>query len=169
MVSIRFACALLAVGSAAAVACASTGEPSTKASAPATVISAQPSESLLPLLERTLPNVHGKSFTAAVVAFPPGARAVPHQHGDAFVYAYVLEGSVWSKLAGEPTRTYHQGQNWVEQPGARHLLTENTSRTEPARLLVVFISDTGAPLKTPLLVNHAPLTGPADDRPATIP
>jgi hypothetical protein len=44
-------------------------------------------------------------------------------------------------------RTYHQGQNWVEQPGAHHLLTENTSRTKPAKLLVIFISNTGDKLK----------------------
>jgi hypothetical protein len=41
----------------------------------------------------------------------------------------------------------HQGENWVEQPGAHHLLTENTSRTKPAKLLVVFVSNTGDPLK----------------------
>ncbi|HVH30590.1 MAG TPA: hypothetical protein VNA31_02840 [bacterium] len=44
-------------------------------------------------------------------------------------------------------RTYHQGQNWVEPPGSHHLLTENTSPTKPAKLLVVFISNTGAKLK----------------------
>ena len=68
---------------------------------------------------------------------------MPHRHGSAFVYAYVLEGTVRSQLAGEPVRTYHQGENWVEQPGAHHLLTENTSRAKPAKLLVVFISKTG--------------------------
>jgi len=43
--------------------------------------------------------------------------------------------------------TYHQGDNWVEPPGAHHLLTENTSPTERARLLVVFVSNTGDKLK----------------------
>jgi hypothetical protein len=52
-----------------------------------------------------------------------------------------------SQLDGAPRRTYHQGENWVEQPGAHYVLTENTSRTEPAKLLVVFISNTGAKLK----------------------
>ncbi|MGI5272469.1 cupin domain-containing protein [Nonomuraea sp. CA-218870] len=75
------------------------------------------------------------------------ARAAPHRHGDAFVYAYVLEGTVRSRLGGEPARTYRQGENWVEQPGAHHVLTENTSPTRPAKLLVVFISDTGDRLK----------------------
>jgi quercetin dioxygenase-like cupin family protein len=91
--------------------------------------------------------VRGKTFTSAIVDFPPTARAAPHRHGEAFVYAYVLDGTVASKLDGEPMRTYHQGENWAEQPGAHHVLTANTSRTEPAKLLVVFISNTGDRLK----------------------
>jgi quercetin dioxygenase-like cupin family protein len=98
-------------------------------------------------VEQPLPNVKGKTFTSEIVYFPPNARAAPHRHGSAFVYAYVLEGTVRSQLAGEPVRTYHQGQNWVEPPGAHHLLTENTSPTKPAKLLVIFISNTGAKLK----------------------
>ena len=113
----------------------------------AATVSKPPSETLSPLFEQALPNVKGKTFTSAIVDFPPAARAVPHRHGEAFVYAYVLEGTVRSQLAGQPVRTYHQGENWVEQPGAHHVLTENTSRTKPAKLLVVFISNTGDKLK----------------------
>jgi quercetin dioxygenase-like cupin family protein len=81
------------------------------------------------------------------VTFPPAARAAPHRHGDAFVYAYVLEGTVSSQLESEPMRTYHKDENWTEQPGAHHVATENASPTTPAKLLVVFISTTGAQLK----------------------
>ena len=109
--------------------------------------SAHPSETLAPLFEQVLPNVPGKTFTSAIVTFPPAARAVPHRHGDAFVYAYVLEGTVSSQLEGEPAHVYHQGENWSEPPGAHHLATENTSPTEPAKLLVVFIATTGEQLK----------------------
>ena len=108
---------------------------------------AYPSETLAPLFQQVLPNVPGKTFTSAIVTFPPAARAVPHRHGDAFVYAYVLEGTVSSQLEGEPAHVYHQGENWSEQPGAHHLATENASTTEPAKLLVVFIATTGEPLK----------------------
>lgn len=108
---------------------------------------APPSETLAPLLEQALPNVPGKTFTSATVAFPPAARAVPHRHGDAFVYAYVLEGTVSSQIEGQPDRVYRQGDSWSEGPGAHHLSTVNVSSTEPAKLLVVFIADTGQPLK----------------------
>jgi quercetin dioxygenase-like cupin family protein len=110
--------------------------------------SAHPSETLAPLYQQVLPNVAGKTFTSAIVTFPPAARALPHRHGDAFVYAYVLEGAVSSELEGQPAHVYHHGENWSEQPGAHHLATENTSPTEPAKLLVIFIATTGEQLKT---------------------
>ena len=144
----RFACGLLAAGvMATAAACSPAAGPATDKGPPAVTVSKPPSETLTPLLQMALPNVDGKTFTAATVAFPPAARAVPHRHGAAFVYAYVLKGTVASRLEGEPVRTYHRGENWVERPGAHHVLTENTSRTEPAKLLVVFVSNTGDKLK----------------------
>ncbi|MEV8613038.1 cupin domain-containing protein [Amycolatopsis sp. NPDC051373] len=106
-----------------------------------------PAESLTPLIQQALPDVQGKTFTSAIVDFPPGAVAAPHRHGQAFVYAYVLEGTVRSQLDDKPITTFHQGQNWVEQPGTHHVLTQNTSQTARARLLVVFVSDIGDPLK----------------------
>lgn len=105
-------------------------------------------ETLTPLIQQALPNVQGKTFTSARVTFPPGARAMPHRHGDAFLYAYVLDGAVRSQVDGEPLRMYHRGDNWVEQPGAHHVATQNASDTEPAELLVVFVSTTGEQLKT---------------------
>ncbi|GGO71921.1 cupin domain-containing protein [Nonomuraea cavernae] len=153
MIHVRSAGGLLAAGLvAASVGCAPTAERATAERATdqvpvAATVSQPPSETLSPLLEQALPNVQGKTFTSAIVNFPPAARAAPHRHGKAFVYAYVLEGTVRSRLGGEPVRTYSQGENWVEPPDAHHVLTENTSRTRPAKLLVVFVSNTGDELK----------------------
>jgi quercetin dioxygenase-like cupin family protein len=112
--------------------------------------SAEPSktETVSPVVQQDLPNVPGKSFTSVIVTFPPGARAAPHRHGQAFVFAYVLEGTVRSQLADEPVGIYATGQSWSEPPGAHHIMTENVSATLPAKLLVVFISDKGEPLKS---------------------
>ncbi|MEU7887537.1 cupin domain-containing protein [Microbispora bryophytorum] len=119
----------------------------TQEQAGAAMATGHPSESLKVLIQKALPNVPGKTFTSAIVTLPPDARATPHRHGDAFVYAYVLKGTVRSRLEGAPMRTYHQGENWTEQPGAHHVATENVSDKEPAELLVVFVSTTGDPLK----------------------
>jgi quercetin dioxygenase-like cupin family protein len=151
MIGTRIAVGLLTTAvTAMVVSCAAAAEP--KPDTPATTPQAgtaapHSSETLAPLFEQALPNVSGKTFTSAIVTFPPGARAVPHRHGGAFVYAYVLEGAVSSQLEGQSAHVYHQGENWSEQPGAHHLATENTSPTEPAKLLVVFIATTGEQLK----------------------
>lgn len=132
------------------VSCAQAASPKgeTAAAIPASDAAApHSSETLTPLLEQALPNVPGKTFTSAVVSFPPGARAVPHRHGDAFLYAYVVEGAVSSQLEGETAHVYHQGEYWTEQPGVHHLATENISSTESATLLVVFVATTGEHLK----------------------
>ncbi|MFF2924137.1 cupin domain-containing protein [Streptomyces celluloflavus] len=148
MITLRIAGGLLAVSTlAGATGCTASAQLTPAKTPTATAASEHPAETLTPLLQQALPNVKGKTFTSAVVSFPPRARAVPHRHGQAFVYAHVLEGTVRSKLDGKPATTYRQGQNWVEQPGAHHVLTENTSRTERAKLLVIFVSHTGDKLK----------------------
>jgi quercetin dioxygenase-like cupin family protein len=148
VIELRIAGGLLAVAPlTAATACSTSDQPAHAKEPTATVASTRPYETLKPLLQQALPNVKGKTFTSAIVDFPPNARAMPHRHGQAFVYAYVLEGTVRSQLDDEPISTYQPGENWVEQPGAHHVLTENTSQTERARLLVVFVSNTGDNLK----------------------
>ncbi|GAA3643146.1 cupin domain-containing protein [Nonomuraea antimicrobica] len=152
MIRVRFACGVLTAAGLVTAACAlpaehATGTAPVAAGMPVAAVTQPPPETLSPLYDQALPGVAGKTFTSALVDFPPAARAVPHRHGNAFVYAYVLQGTVRSRLGDGPVRTYRQGQNWVEPPGAHHVLTENTSRTAPARLLVIFISDTGAKLK----------------------
>ncbi|MFB6720868.1 cupin domain-containing protein [Kribbella sp. NPDC056345] len=99
------------------------------------------------LLQQALPNVQG-TFTSQIVDFPPGGAAPAHRHGRAFVYAYVLQGSVLSKVDASPATTYRQGENWFEDPGAHHVVAANASKTEPAKLLVVYVSTTGDSLQT---------------------
>jgi len=50
-----------------------------------------------------------------------------------------------------PVVTYRAGQNFSEMPGDRHTLDENASKTEPAKVLAVFVVDTDEKeLLTPL-------------------
>jgi quercetin dioxygenase-like cupin family protein len=146
MVGMQIASGILAAGMVVAgTPCFYAADRATAVTPAPALASQHPSDT--PVFTQPLPNVKGKTFTSVIVYFPPDARAAPHRHGSAFVYAYVLEGTVRSQLAGQPVRTYHQGQSWVEQPGSHHLLTANTSPTKPAKLLVIFISNTGAKLK----------------------
>jgi catalase len=106
-------------------------------------------EQTKPVFQHDLPNAAGKALTVVEVEFAAGTKADAHRHGQAFVYAYVLSGTIRSQLAGEPARTYRTGEGWFELPGTRHVLTENPSRKAPARLLVAFVANAGDPLKTP--------------------
>jgi quercetin dioxygenase-like cupin family protein len=121
--------------------CARTGIAAALVTAPTPVMS----EQIKPLFQHDLPNVAGKTLTIVEVSFAPGTKADAHRHGQAFVYAYVLSGTILSQLAGEAARTYRAGEGWFEVPGAHHLLTENPSRTAAARLLVAFVANPGAP------------------------
>lgn len=106
-----------------------------------------PAETLRPLVQEALPDVRGYGLTAVEVSFPPGAKSVPHRHGKAFLFVYVLAGSVRSQIEGEPVRTFRTGESWTEKPGDHHVLTENASASDAARLLVVFIAPEGDALK----------------------
>jgi quercetin dioxygenase-like cupin family protein len=100
-------------------------------------------ETVVPKFSRELPNVPGKSLIALEVDYAPGGMTPPHHHpNSSFIYAYVLSGSIRSQVEGEPARVYHAGEGWYEMPGAHHVVGENASKTEPARLLAVFVVDT---------------------------
>ena len=100
-------------------------------------------ETVTPAFAHAIPNVAGKTITAAVVTYPPGGTSLPHRHGSAFVVAYVLSGAIRSQLEGGDAKVYHVGENWTEAPGAHHVISENASRTEPASLLAIFIANRG--------------------------
>jgi len=91
--------------------------------------------------QSALPSMSDKEFTVITVSYGPGEQSRPHRHGQAFVFAYVLEGSVRSQVEGEPERVYKQGESWSESPGAHHIVSGNASNTQPAKFLVVLVAD----------------------------
>jgi quercetin dioxygenase-like cupin family protein len=93
--------------------------------------------------EAAIPNIPGKSLIAVQVDYAPGAASPSHTHAkSAFIYAYVISGAIESKVNDGETRIYRAGESWSEQPGALHSISRNASKTEPAKLLAVFILDT---------------------------
>ena len=101
-----------------------------------------------PVIAEKLPNVPGKSLTAVVVSYAPGAKSARHHHAGS-VFAYVLSGAIRSEVSGAgPAKVYKAGESFFEPPGSEHLVSENASDTEPASLLAVFVADDGARLTT---------------------
>ena len=99
-------------------------------------------ETVKPNFSRMISNIPGKSLIAVEVVYPPGGASHPHTHAkSAFIYAYVVSGSVVSKVNDEPERVYTAGESFFEEPGSHHQVSRNASKTEPAKLLAVFLVD----------------------------
>ncbi|MBS0420265.1 MAG: cupin domain-containing protein [Proteobacteria bacterium] len=114
-------------------------------------------ESVAPKFSQVLPNVPGKSLIAVEVSFPPGTVAAPHHHPkSAALYVYVLSGTIRSQVEGEPAHTFHVGESWFEAPGAHHILAENPSKTQAAKILAVFVVDSD---EKALVTPDAPTAG----------
>lgn len=118
----------------------------------ASVAAGQEAETVAKNFEAAIPNIPGKSLVAVEVTYPPGAASPTHTHAkSAFIYAYVISGSIESQVNDGETRIYQAGESWSEEPGATHSVSRNASETEAAKLLAVFVLDTGDnPLTTPL-------------------
>ena len=101
--------------------------------------------SATPIFVQKLPNVPGKTMTVVSVDYAPGGASRPHHHAaSAAVFAYVVSGAVRSQVEGAgEARIYKAGESWYEPPGAHHLVSENASDSDPARLIAVFIADDG--------------------------
>ncbi len=94
--------------------------------------------------DHVLPNVPGKSIRGVMVEYAPGGSSPAHTHPQsAFIYATVLEGAIRSQVNDGPIIVYKAGESFSEMPGDRHGVSENASTTQPARLLAVFVVDTG--------------------------
>ena len=105
-------------------------------------VGAHPRETVSIVADVPIPNLPGKRLVSRVVDYPPGGGSVPHHHArSAFIYAYVLSGTIRSQVNDEPARVYLAGETWFESPGSYHRVSENASNTEPARLLAVIVVD----------------------------
>jgi quercetin dioxygenase-like cupin family protein len=96
------------------------------------------------VFDHVLPNVPGKSMKGILVEYGPGGSSRSHTHpASAFIYATVLEGAIRSQVNDGPVKVYRAGENWLEKPGDHHRVSANASDTEPAKLLAVFVVNTG--------------------------
>jgi quercetin dioxygenase-like cupin family protein len=103
---------------------------------------AEEKESVEPVFQRAIPNIHGKTLTVVVVKYPPGGKSLPHHHAkSAFIYAFVLSGAIRIGIGSQRPLVYEAGDSFYEEPGAHHTISENASDSQSASLLAVFIVD----------------------------
>jgi quercetin dioxygenase-like cupin family protein len=97
------------------------------------------------LLSKDLTNLPGKEGVMITVEYPPGHSDQVHRH-NAYAFVYVLEGSVVMQVKGGKEVTLTPGQTFYEGPDDVHVLGRNASQTKPAKFVVFFVKDKGAPV-----------------------
>jgi quercetin dioxygenase-like cupin family protein len=100
------------------------------------------------LLSKDLTNLQGKEGLMVTVEYPPGSSDPIHRH-NAHAFVYVLEGSIVMQVRGGKETILTPGQTFYEGPNDVHVVGRNASQTKPAKFVVFFVKDKGAPVLVP--------------------
>ena len=101
-----------------------------------------------PLTSKDLTNLPGKEGLMIIVDYPPGSSDAIHRH-NAHAFIYVLEGSIVMQVRGGRETTVAAGQTFYEGLDDVHVVGRNASQTKPAKFVVFFVKDKGAPVLVP--------------------
>jgi quercetin dioxygenase-like cupin family protein len=101
-----------------------------------------------PLMSKDLTNLPGKEGLMVIVEYPPGSSDPIHRH-NAHGFIYVLEGSIVMQVRGGKETMLTPGQTFYEGPDDVHVVGRNASKTKPAKFVVFFVKDKGAPVLVP--------------------
>jgi quercetin dioxygenase-like cupin family protein len=100
------------------------------------------------LMSKALAENPGKEALMITVEYPPGSVDPVHRH-NAQAFVYVLEGSIVMQVRGGKEVTLTPGQTFYEGPDDVHVVGRNASQTKPAKFVVFFVKDKGAPIVVP--------------------
>lgn len=114
----------------------------------AAIAAAAQGAKVTPLMNQDLTGIAGKEATMVTVEYAPGASSAAHRH-NAQTFVYVLEGSVVMQVNGGKEVTLGPGQTFYESPEDVHTVSRNASATKPAKFLVFFVKQKGAPTTVP--------------------
>ena len=100
------------------------------------------------LMSKDLTDLPGKEGLMIIVEYPPGSTDPIHRH-NAHAFVYVLEGSIVMQVRGGEEVTLTPGQTFHEGPNDVHVVGRNASKEKPAKFVVFFVKDRGAPVLVP--------------------
>ena len=103
---------------------------------------------LTELMSKDLTDLPRKEGLMLVIEYPPGSSDPIHRH-NAHGFIYVLEGSIVMQVRGGKEVTLIPGQTFYEGPEDVHVVGRNASQTKPAKFVVFFVKDKGAPVLVP--------------------
>ena len=95
------------------------------------------------VITQELPGAPLRDISLIEVTYPPATGSPPHRHVNG-VMAFVVSGTIVSKVGDGAEQTFHAGDAWWEPPGAIHRISRNASSTEPATLLAIYVAPKGA-------------------------
>jgi quercetin dioxygenase-like cupin family protein len=101
-----------------------------------------------PLMSKDLTECPGKEGVMITVEYPPGHSDEIHRH-NAYVFVYVLEGSVVMQVRDGKEVTLTPGQTFYEGPNDTHLVGRNASKTKSAKFVAFFVKTKGTPILVP--------------------
>ena len=101
-----------------------------------------------PLMTQDLAGIDGKEGTMVMVECASGGSDAVHRH-HAYAFVYVLEGAVVMQVQGGQEVTLGPVQTFHESPEDVHTVSRNASTSQPAKFLVVFVKQKGAPITVP--------------------
>jgi quercetin dioxygenase-like cupin family protein len=116
--------------------------------AASTATAAAQEAKVTPLVTQELAGSDGKEGTMVMVEYAPGGSDAAHRH-NAHAFVYVLEGAVVMQVKGGEEVTLGPGQTFYESPENVHTVSRNASTTKPAKFLVFFVKQKGAPIVVP--------------------
>jgi quercetin dioxygenase-like cupin family protein len=108
-----------------------------------------PATKVTPLMKQPLPEFPGHEVTILTLDIPPGVSSPAHRHPGHHVFGYVLEGSYKIKVGEGPETVLTKGQTFHEAPGQLHAVSANGSQTEPAKVVVFMVLESGKPITVP--------------------
>jgi quercetin dioxygenase-like cupin family protein len=111
-------------------------------------MSMAPEAKVTQLMSKDLANLPGKEGLMIMVEYPPGSSDPIHRH-NAHGFIYVLEGSIVMQVRGGKETVVNPGQTFYEGPDDVHVVGRNASQTKPAKFVVFFVKDKGAPVVVP--------------------
>jgi quercetin dioxygenase-like cupin family protein len=132
-----------------ALASSSSANNSTADNSPASSSVADQGAKVTPLMSKDLVGVAGKEISMLTVEYTPGSVDPIHTH-NAQAMVYVLEGEIVMQVKGGPQVTLKPGETFYEGPEDVHIVGRNASKTKPAKFVVFFVKEKGAPILTPV-------------------
>jgi quercetin dioxygenase-like cupin family protein len=108
-----------------------------------------PATKVTPLLKQVLAELPGREVVVLTLDIPPGGGSPPHRHPGHHIFGFVLEGTYRIKLDQGAETIVNKGETFYEAPGQLHAVSANASRSEPAKVLVFIVAESGKPITVP--------------------